>query len=142
MTGKRKGRPSKLSPEVSRRLYSAVRQGSYLDACFYAGIDYSTLYDLRHTCATLLLEAGEHPKIVSEMLGHASIQLTLDTYSHVLPDMQQSAVDKMEGMLLSGERKCGMHTGLSFHTHFAHKQERDWDIHPAAFHHNTYHIAI
>lgn len=63
------------------------------------------LYDLRHTCATLLLAAGEHPKIVSEMLGHASIQLTLDTYSHVLPDMQQSAVDKMEGMLFAGENK-------------------------------------
>lgn len=45
------------------------------------------LYGLRHMCATLLLSAGEHPKIVSEMLGHASIQLTLDTYSHVLPDM-------------------------------------------------------
>lgn len=57
------------------------------------------LYDLRHTSATLFLTAGEYPKIVSEMLGHASIQLTLDTYSHVLPDMQQSAVDKMEDML-------------------------------------------
>ena len=59
------------------------------------------LYDLRHTCATLLLAAGEHPKIVSEMLGHASIQLTLDTYSHVLPDMQQGAVAKLEDMLFS-----------------------------------------
>jgi integrase len=43
------------------------------------------LYDLRHTCATLLLSAGEHPKVVSERLGHASITLTLDVYSHVLP---------------------------------------------------------
>ena len=59
------------------------------------------LYDLRHTCATLLLAAGEHPKIVSEMLGHASIQLTLDTYSHVLPDMQQGAVAKLEEMLFT-----------------------------------------
>ena len=59
------------------------------------------LYDLRHTCATLLLAAGEHPKIVSEMLGHASNQLTLDTYSHVLPDMQQGAVAKLEDMLFS-----------------------------------------
>ena len=59
------------------------------------------LHDLRHTYATLLLAAGEHPKIVSEALGHASIQLTLDTYSHVLPDMQQSAVDKLEDMLFS-----------------------------------------
>ena len=59
------------------------------------------LYDLRHTCATLLLSAGENPKIVSERLGHASIVLTLDTYSHVLPDMQQGASDKLEGMLFN-----------------------------------------
>ena len=57
------------------------------------------LYSLRHSCATLLLAAGINPKIVSERLGHASIVLTLDTYSHVLPDMQQTAVDKLEKML-------------------------------------------
>lgn len=57
------------------------------------------LYDLRHTCATLLLSANEHPKIVSERLGHASITLTLDTYSHVLPSMQQAATDKLESIL-------------------------------------------
>lgn len=57
------------------------------------------LYDLRHTCATLLLAAGENPKVVSERLGHASITLTLDTYSHVLPDMQKQATDKLEEML-------------------------------------------
>jgi integrase len=57
------------------------------------------LYDLRHTCATLLLGANEHPKVVSERLGHASITLTLDTYSHVLPTMQQAASDKLERIL-------------------------------------------
>jgi integrase len=57
------------------------------------------LYDLRHTCASLLLGANEHPKIVSERLGHASITLTLDTYSHVLPSMQQAASDKLERIL-------------------------------------------
>ena len=57
------------------------------------------LYDLRHTCATLLLTANEHPKVVSERLGHASITLTLDTYSHVLPSMQQAASDKLERLL-------------------------------------------
>jgi integrase len=46
------------------------------------------LYDLRHTTATLLLSAGENPKVVSERLGHAGIVLTLDTYSHILPTMQ------------------------------------------------------
>lgn len=57
------------------------------------------LYDLRHSCATLLLAANEHPKVVSERLGHASVTLTLDTYSHVLPSMQQAASDKMESIL-------------------------------------------
>jgi integrase len=57
------------------------------------------LYDLRHTCATLLLGAGENPKVVSERLGHASITLTLDVYSHVLPDMQKAASDKLENLL-------------------------------------------
>lgn len=57
------------------------------------------VYDLRHSCATLLLGAGENPKVVSERLGHASIVLTLDTYSHVLPSMQQAATEKLEGLL-------------------------------------------
>ena len=46
-------------------------------------------HDLRHTHATQLLKAGVHPKVVSERLGHASIGITLDTYSHVMPGMQE-----------------------------------------------------
>lgn len=57
------------------------------------------LYDLRHTCASLLLSAGEHPKVVSERLGHASITLTLDVYSHVPHTMQEAASQKLEGVL-------------------------------------------
>jgi integrase len=57
------------------------------------------LYDLRHSHATLLLAEGENPKIVSERLGHASIAITLDTYSHVLPDMQKATAEKLETML-------------------------------------------
>ncbi|HWT00030.1 MAG TPA: tyrosine-type recombinase/integrase [Pyrinomonadaceae bacterium] len=62
------------------------------------------LYDLRHSCATLLLAAGEHPKVVSERLGHASVTLTLDVYSHVLPTMQEAASKKLES-LLYGKKK-------------------------------------
>ena len=52
------------------------------------GLPQSTrLYDLRHTCATLLLGSNVHPKYVQQLLGHASIALTLDTYSHVLKGM-------------------------------------------------------
>jgi len=54
------------------------------------------LYDLRHSCATLLLVADENPKVVSERLGHSTLVLTLDTYSHVLPTMQQSATARLE----------------------------------------------
>jgi integrase len=57
------------------------------------------LHDLRHTCATLLLSKGVHPKIVQELLGHATISITLDTYSHVLPNMQGEAVTAMQEVL-------------------------------------------
>lgn len=64
-----------------------------------AGLAGIRLYDLRHTTATLLLSAGENPKVVSERLGHASIVLTLDTYSHVLPTMQREATVKLEKLM-------------------------------------------
>ncbi len=57
------------------------------------------LYDLRHTAATLMLAAGVNPKVASERLGHSTIVLTMDTYSHVLPDMQQDAVDRVDRLL-------------------------------------------
>ena len=56
-------------------------------------------HDLRHTCATLLLSKGTHPKIVQERLGHANISMTMDTYSPVLPDMQEKAVSAMDDAL-------------------------------------------
>jgi integrase len=58
-------------------------------------------HDLRHTCSTLMLLAGVSPKVVSERLGHSSIQITLDTYSHVLPTMQADAVTRL-GSLIYG----------------------------------------
>jgi integrase len=64
-----------------------------------AGLEDMRTYDLRHSCATLLLAADENPKVVSERLGHASIVLTLDTYSHCLPTMQQGATKKLEKLL-------------------------------------------
>lgn len=53
-------------------------------------------HDLRHTHATQLLKQGVHPKIVSERLGHSNISITLDTYSHVLPGMQESAIEALD----------------------------------------------
>ena len=56
-------------------------------------------YDLRHTSASLLLAAGVHPKIVQERFGHSSIVLTLDTYSHLIPGIQNVASEKMDDIL-------------------------------------------
>ena len=56
-------------------------------------------YDLRQTAATLALIQGVHPKVVSEMLGHATIGLTLDRYSHLLPTTHQQAEAAMDTIL-------------------------------------------
>jgi integrase len=56
-----------------------------------SGLPPIRFHDLRHTYATLALRAGVHPKVVAEVLGHANISITLDTYSHAIPAMQESA---------------------------------------------------
>ena len=64
-----------------------------------AGLPNIRFHDLRHTCATLLLGRSVHPKFVQELLGHATIAITLDTYSHVLPNMGDQASRAMEDVL-------------------------------------------
>lgn len=81
-----------LHQNLTRRHFKPIRDNAELPKI--------RLYDLRHTTATLLLSAGENPKVVQERLGHASVVLTLDTYSHVLPNMQQTATDKIEKLML------------------------------------------
>lgn len=63
-------------------------------------------HDIRHTHATLLLKQGVHPKIVSERLGHSAIGITLDTYSHVLPGLQEQAATMFQDMLHSEDKKA------------------------------------
>lgn len=75
---------------VSQRFAAFVRA---------SGLGPLRFHDLRHAHATLLLTRGVHPKIVSERLGHASIGITLDTYSHVLPGMQEEAVRDLDAWL-------------------------------------------
>jgi integrase len=58
-------------------------------------------YDLRHTCATLLLEAGVNPVVIAERLGHKSTAFLLDTYAHVLPHQQAAASAALGGLLAS-----------------------------------------
>ena len=64
-----------------------------------AGLAKIRFHDLRHTAATLMMARGIHPKIVSEMLGHSTIAITLDLYSHVTPTMQGQAADAMDELL-------------------------------------------
>ncbi|MGA8017179.1 MAG: site-specific integrase [Candidatus Dormiibacterota bacterium] len=64
-----------------------------------AGLPRIRLHDLRHTMATLMLAQGEHPKVVSERLGHSTVSITLDTYSHVLPGLQAAAAERLAAAL-------------------------------------------
>ena len=64
-----------------------------------AGLPRVRIHDLRHTAATLLLTRGVHPKVVQDMLGHSTVTLTLDTYSHVTPSLHKEAADHMDSLL-------------------------------------------
>ena len=61
-----------------------------------AGLAGVRIHDLRHTHATLTLQAGVHPKVVSERLGHANIGITLDIYSHVMPGIKEAAAERFD----------------------------------------------
>lgn len=61
-----------------------------------AGLPDIRVHDLRHSHASLLLASGVNPKVVQERLGHASITLTLQTYSHVIPSLQEEAAKKLD----------------------------------------------
>jgi integrase len=61
-----------------------------------AGLPHIRFHDLRHSAATMLLEMKVHPKIVQEILGHSEISITMDIYSHVLPTMQEEAMNKVD----------------------------------------------
>lgn len=78
---------------------SNLRNRSFKPLLVAAGLPPIRFHDLRHTCATLLLSKDVNPKVVSEMLGHSSISVTLDIYSHLLPDMQEKAAKALEEAL-------------------------------------------
>jgi integrase len=83
------GKP--IQPTEMARNYRKV-----VESC---GLAYIRFHDLRHTHATLLLQQGVHPKVVSERLGHSTIGITMDTYTHVLPNMQKEAALQFEQLL-------------------------------------------
>jgi integrase len=80
-------------PELFGKAFSAVAKD--------ADVGHVRLHDLRHACASLMLKSGVHAKVVSERLGHSTISITLDTYSHVLPGLQEAAANKLDDLLKS-----------------------------------------
>jgi len=91
------GRPISLT-NLRRRYFAPI-----LEKCEFG--KHVTLYSLRHTCATLLMMAGQNPKTVAERLGHASVAMTLDTYSHVLPHMQADATEALAAIMRKSDRR-------------------------------------
>ena len=88
--------PSTTGRPLSR---DAVYRRAFAPLLERAGLPRITLHDLRHTCATLLLGQGMNPKYVQELLGHASVAMTLDRYSHRVPSMGDQTARAMEAAL-------------------------------------------
>ena len=84
------GTPLDASNMINRHFKPLLRR---------AGLPKIRFHDLRHTCATLLLLKGVHPKFVQNLLGHRSIKITLDLYSHWMPDMGDFTADAMDSVL-------------------------------------------
>lgn len=83
---------------------SNLRRRSFLPLIQKAGVPLIRFHDLRHTYATLLLAAGENPRVVSESLGHASVAFTLQTYVHSLPQDHRKAAERLD-QLLKGDKE-------------------------------------
>lgn len=86
-----------LRPDtITRRFHDLSRR---------AGVPVVRLHDVRHTYASIGLAAGTHPKVMAERLGHATVGITLDTYSHVAPALARQAADDLAALILGPERK-------------------------------------
>ena len=104
---------SRGEPEPGSRLVFARSEGQplrpgwvtvrFTKLSLMAGLRHIRFHDLRHTWATLALEAGINVKVVSEQLGHANVSITLDTYSHVLPNIQADAVDRVADAIYNSD---------------------------------------
>jgi len=81
-------------PIQARRVIEQFHQ-----ALEQAGIRRIRFHDLRHSCATLLLVQGVSPRVVMDVLGHSEIALTMNAYSHVVPELQRDAAERMQASL-------------------------------------------
>ena len=92
-----------LEPRNVNRRWHELRQ--------LAGLSWLRLHDLRHACASILLAQGVPARVVMELLGHSTIQLTLNTYMHVMPLVQREAANAMELALFDREARCSCRLG-------------------------------
>jgi integrase len=83
-------------------VHPSTLRGAWRKLAKAAGLGRLRFHDLRHAHASLLLQQGVHPKIVSERLGHSGVNITLDTYSHVLPGLQAEAAARLDDLLANG----------------------------------------
>lgn len=97
------GKP--LRPNTVTRAWAIVAER--------CGVPVIRFHDARHTHASLMLKQGIHPKIVQERLGHASIQITLDTYSHVAPGLQEAAAKRFDDILAVGYNDGALQNSVS-----------------------------
>ncbi len=92
-----------FTKESGEPVHPQMVSRSFAQAIAAAKLPEIRLHDLRHTHATLALQAGIHPKVVSERLGHATVSITLDTYSHAIPALQEEAAALIAGLVFAGE---------------------------------------
>lgn len=90
---------SPYEPNYISKNYTRVMK--QYNVCKQLNIPYIRFHDLRHTYATMLLTANTNPKVVSELMGHSTVSMTLNTYSHVLPSLKENAINKLENLLFS-----------------------------------------
>ncbi len=89
-----------ICDELGKPAHPDTLSAWFGEAAKAAGLPRIRLHDLRHTCATLLLANGAQPKVVQELLGHSSVNITLAVYGHVLPGMSEHAVADLSARLL------------------------------------------
>src|SRR3972149_4450697 len=94
-----RSRPPPPRGRCTRGRGGSALRGAWRRLAKAAGLERLRFHDLRHAHASLLLQQGVHPKIVSERLGHSGVNITLDTYSHVLPGLQAEPAARLDELL-------------------------------------------
>src|SRR5215213_2128082 len=116
-----------------------LRKRSFAPLLQKANLPRVRFHDLRHTCATLLLFRNMHPKYVQELLGHATVSITLDTYSHFIPGMGSQVAEAMEDLLAKRVNVGLVSTGVrrdtrgSNYSHVSPAKQRILGVEPRGF---------